>query len=300
VLFLVVLFLIKNKTIFQNSLTSVLGNQTSGLTYDSSTTIGDLVNRDTDGDGIPDWEESLYGLDPTKKETTPGTPDSVALEKLKAQQTAETNGQTSTGTEDTTNLTQTDKFSREFLATVSTLNQNGTLDDATVEKLSSSLAENIKNSAPRKVFLLSDIKINNNATYADMQKYNDALSKILSQKETVPYTATDVLQEFAGDENNVNVAALSKLDPIIQETNKILNEILKISVPQSLATLHLNFLNAIEKLVENLNDIELYDKDPIVAMGAISQYETNSTGLQYAAINLNAAYNKIIQELRPK
>ena len=299
-LFLVVLFLIKNKTIFQNSLTSVLGNQTSGLTYDSSTTIGDLVNRDTDGDGIPDWEESLYGLDPTKKETTPGTPDSVALEKLKAQQTAETNGQTSTGTEDTTNLTQTDKFSREFLATVSTLNQNGTLDDATVEKLSSSLAENIKNSAPRKVFLLSDIKINNNATYADMQKYNDALSKILSQKETVPYTATDVLQEFAGDENNVNVAALSKLDPIIQETNKILNEILKISVPQSLATLHLNFLNAIEKLVENLNDIELYDKDPIVAMGAISQYETNSTGLQYAAINLNAAYNKIIQELRPK
>jgi len=52
--------------------------------------------------------------------------------------------------------------------------------------------------------------------------------------------------------------------------------------------------------VENLNDIELYDKDPIVAMGAISQYETNSTGLQYAAINLNAAYNKIIQELRPK
>jgi len=74
-----------------------------------------------------------------------------------------------------------------------------------------------------------------------MQKYNDALSKILSQKETVPYTATDVLQEFAGDENNVNVAALSKLDPIIQETNKILNEILKISVPQSLATLHLNF-----------------------------------------------------------
>ena len=45
-----------------------------------------MINKDTDGDGILDWQENLYGLDPTKKETTPGTPDSTAISKLKALQ----------------------------------------------------------------------------------------------------------------------------------------------------------------------------------------------------------------------
>jgi len=293
VLFLVVLFLIKNRTVFQNSLNSVIGHQASGLVYDSSTTIEDLVNRDTDGDGIPDWEESLYGLDPTKKETTPGTPDSVAIEKLKAQQTAETNGQTSTGTEDTTNLTQTDKFSREFLATVSTLNQNGTLDDATVEKLSSSLADNIKNSAPRKVYTLADIKITNDSTQT-IKKYSDVFES-LAPKNPTKYTVLDVLQKFSADENNIDVSVLSELDPIIEQTNKIIAGMVKMEIPQSLAPLHLDVINGFERIAENLNDIKLYDTDVIAALSGMSKYNQNSTTL---VSNITKLTDAITQKLK--
>jgi hypothetical protein len=294
-MFLLVLFLIKIGFVFKNPINSLVKKE--GLTYDNTITLQDAVNKDTDADGVPDWEENLYGLDPTKKETTPGTPDNVAIQKLISQNQTEQGQPIQKGPE---NLTQTDKFSQELMATVTTLSQNGGMDQATANSLGASLAQQIQNTTARKVYTPSDIKINNNPTYADIRKYNDAFSKVLYQKESVTYTATDVLQEFMGDGNSENVSALSKLDPIIQETNKVMNELLKISVPQSLATLHLSFINAIEKLVENLNDLKLYDKDPIVALGAISQYETNSTNLQYAAINLTEAYNKIEQKLRPK
>ena len=83
VVFVVVLFFIKNKTTFQNYLNNGNDEQNNGLVY-STETLESMVNKDTDGDGILDWEEGLWGTDPIKKETTPGTPDKVAIEKIKA------------------------------------------------------------------------------------------------------------------------------------------------------------------------------------------------------------------------
>ena len=105
------------------------------------------------------------GLDPTKKENVPGVPDSVTIEKLKAAQ--EKNNTTNNGAinQSTENLTETDKFSRELFSTIAALSQNGAMDQATIDKISSSLAEHIQNSAPRKVFTLSDIKIIKDDSY---------------------------------------------------------------------------------------------------------------------------------------
>lgn len=102
----------EDTSIFKNTLTFIQEKQKNGLVY-QSTTIGELVNKDTDGDGIPDWEEKLWGTDPTKKETTPGIPDGLAIQKLKAAQGI--NETTSSGPE---NLTHTDEFSRELFSTI--------------------------------------------------------------------------------------------------------------------------------------------------------------------------------------
>ena len=99
----------------------------------------------------------------------------------------------------------------------------------------------------------------------------------------------DVLQKFIADGNNVDSSALLELDPIIAETQGALGEILKMSVPQSLTSLHLDFINAGEKLIENMSDMKLFDTDPVVAFGAMSQYESNANSFQSALIALASA-----------
>ena len=262
----------------------------AGLVYGTAK-IGDLVNKDTDGDGVLDWEESLWGTNPNSKETTLGIPDNVAIEKLKAVQGVNIKTGSPTTTGSTENLTETDKFSREFFSTVAALNQSGSMDQATMDKLSTSLAERIQNTTPRKVYTLADIKIAPKDDLASAKIYNNALDDIY-KKYPVSGNALDILQRFIIDENNVDSSVLPELVPITTQTSKIITELVKISVPQSLASLHLDFINGLQRTVENLDDITLYDTDVILALSGISQYPKNAETLKTANGNLINAINQ--------
>lgn len=278
VVFIVVLFSIKNKSTFKNT-----GEQQEGLTYKNEI-LGDLVNRDTDQDGVLDWEEGLWGTNPTKGDTNDdGVSDNVEIAKIKEQQ-----GRTTETTEDIAKLTQTDKFSRELFATVAVLNQNGQMDQAMIDKLSSSLAEHIQNSPPKKVYTLSNLKVIKSNTTQAIKTYNTALEN-LQKKYPAKRSVMDVLQEFSGSGDEPDISVLSELDPIIEQISNIINAVIKISVPQSLSALHLDFLNAMQKLLENINDIQLYETDTILALGAISQYDKNTQILQSVALKLSLA-----------
>ena len=285
-IFLVGIFLSNTTISFENLLFKK--NRAVGLEYDH-TTVADAVNKDTDGDGIPDWEESLYGTDPTKKETTAGTPDKVAIERLKNEQSL--NNGLSINTTGDEHLTETDKFSREFFTTVNTLNQNGKIDQTTIDKISNSLSDQIKNSVPRKIYTLNDIKIINDDKTSTIKKYNNDLS-ILYPKNPPKTTVIDILQRFEGDGNNLNTSVLLELDPIIKQTNTLINGMLKISPPKTLSTLHLDTINGLERVLENLNDIKLYDTDVIISLKGITQYYENTIMLTSAVKQLSSTINK--------
>ena len=216
---------------FENTETYQKNNKESGLIY-GDLTLEDLVTKDADGDKVPDWQEGLFGLDPTKKETTPGTPDSVAIEKLKDTK-ADLAGTIEKINSDTENLTATERFSRELFATIVSASQNGAVNEASIEKLTSSLAEKVQNSPPRKVFSIFDVKVVNNDTVQAFKNYNDALNSIYTKNSGINYTVLDVLQEFIVDEDNVDASVLAKLDPIIKNMNKVMEELIKTRVPQS-------------------------------------------------------------------
>ncbi|HBA45601.1 hypothetical protein A2W67_00765 [Candidatus Nomurabacteria bacterium RIFCSPLOWO2_02_40_28] len=274
VLFLLALFFIKNKSSLLNS---VKNESTTGLSYGDAI-LEDLVNKDTDLDGVYDWEESLWGTDPTKKDTDDdGVLDNLEIKDLSAQGGLVPGGQqVELGNE---KLTETDKFSREFFSIVATLNQNGLVDLATVDKLGSSLADRIKNTLQRKMFSISDIKIASSDTLQAVKNYDNALTS-LYKKYPTGKTVMEVLQKFMVDENNVDVNVLSELDPIIIRIQKIITGLLEISVPKSLASIHLELVNILQKLSENTSDIKLYESDVIVALSAIGQYEANITALE--------------------
>jgi len=282
VVFLVVLFFWKNGIFNKEKIAGVLSNRNSA---DNVEILQDLINRDTDGDGIVDWEENLWGTDPRNKDTNgDGVPDDIEIAKLKSE--APTNPETSATIAE--NLTKTDEFSRELFSTIATLNQGGEIDQATIDKLGSSLAEQIQNATPKKVFTASDIKIIASNTNTDFLNYNNSLNKIY-ERYPIKIGAIEILQEFVSGEENTSADVLSKLDPIIEQTNKIINELVETGVPSDLAQIHLDFINGLERPVENLSDLQLFDQDPIIALGAISKYEENVALLESAIIKLGNA-----------
>jgi len=277
--FLVVLFYIKNRSGAENQ----AGLQPT-LAYNDTDTLADLVNRDTDQDGVLDWEENLWGTNPKLKETTPGTPDVTAIEELKTK-----DGKT--GSPISGNLTETDKFTQELFSTVSVLSQSGTLDQVTVDKLSETLANQIKNSPVEKIYGISDLKVKKDAGVAAITKYNDEMYAKL-KKYPLRESPIDILDEATTEDGNIDGQVLEKLDPIAEQIKKIVGEMLQIDVPETFTTYHLALINSLEKLSENLTDVQSIDTDVIVALGAMSQMEQNIDSLESSTANLQAALEK--------
>ena len=134
----------KKGTLAQNIIATLVGEET--------TTIQGLIEKDGDGDGIPDWEEALWGTDPNSKSSHENVLDSDWITQKK-KELAEKNPAEETASP-RENLSETEKFSREFFSTVTALTQNGVMDQSTINQLGVALAERIQNSTQRKIFLL--------------------------------------------------------------------------------------------------------------------------------------------------
>ena len=66
-------------------------------------------------------------------------------------------------------------------------------------------------------------------------------------------------------------------------------------MPKSLSVLHLNVINSLQRLYENISDIKLYEDDTIVAFGAIFQYNQNASALESDLTFTKHDYAKIEQ-----
>jgi len=287
VLFVVAIFATRTKAVFKNNKTE------GGLVYNGTETIGELVNKDTDGDTVPDWEESLLGTDPTKKDTDgDGTPDDIEIEKKKRDRSLVT-GASVDASKSLEDLNKTDQLSRELFSTIAALSQAGTVDDGTVDTLSDSLIERIQNSTPKKVFVASDLKIIKDNSANAVRDYNNALNKIFT-KEPIKYTVFDVLDKFIIDSENVDTDALLELHPLIKQSNAIVDGIVKMSVPESLVTLHLELVNSIQSLAENMSSIALYESDIVIALNGLTQYQKNTEILEDSSNKLYEAINQKI------
>ncbi len=139
----IILFLIVTSH-FGNS--SDFNNDKSALTENS--TVGDLVTLDSNDNGIPDWEESLWGLDPKAD---------GALNKSIITQKKVQNGLVDTGAgQNDAKLTQTDIFARQFLSTILALKQSGGLTTDAVTKLTDSMTKGLDQKRDTNTYYTAD------------------------------------------------------------------------------------------------------------------------------------------------
>src|SRR3989344_2653957 len=61
----------------------ITGNKSDSALKIENQTIVNLIQNDSDGDGIADWEEALWGTDKNKKITFNDMPDATYIENKK-------------------------------------------------------------------------------------------------------------------------------------------------------------------------------------------------------------------------
>lgn len=238
-----------------------------------SVTIKDIVEKDTDNDSIPDWEELLWGTDPAKADTNgDGLNDNVEIEKKKQDLANENNSAKDENPGD--DLNETENFSREFFASIVALQQSGNLNNQTLGELANAVKENasLEQNLPES-YSMADIKTEDTSK-ENIKKYREQIVGVLST-----YKDTDIGEELSILDSSLSAedkTSLEDLYGISLEYKNMADDFAKIIVPASIAQTHLNLINSSKNTglsIENM--IQIYDNS-IKGLIGISQYKKES------------------------
>lgn len=246
-----------------------------------------ILAIDTDTDGLKDWEEQLWKTDPKSPDSDgDGTKDGDEIktgrDPLKAGPNDKLDSGTVTGKinpEIESDLTETDKFSRELFAKVVSTSQEGkTPTEADFQEFLNTTIQKQVDSQKAKTYLPTDFSVDSNETPEKIKAYGNAVATVLTKKPPQPLEYEMVIVDRA-DTNN-DPSELKKLEPLIAEYKRIEKDLLKITVPKSAVENHISLINSTNAMGWSLNAFIYILTDPIKSLPGVSAYPDNSINFQ--------------------
>ena len=237
----------------------------SGDTGDNTnTTVRDLTRQDSNNNGIPDWEESLWGLDPTADGKT--NADKIAEQKKAVGFLPDSSTSTSTDS-----LTETEKFSREFFATVTALKQSGNLNEAMVGNISNVLSDKMQKSDIEDGYRVTDIKKTYDATKENQAKFYNAVASVFNK-----YSSQGLGNEF--DSIDINTGSANEADLIKSSAayQGFAKEVAAISCPNNLIQNDMEIINNANNVGIAVKNLAQIKNDPVVSLMGLTQYQKYS------------------------
>lgn len=240
-------------------------------------TVADIIERDSNKNDIPDWEEALWGLDPKGN----GEENRKLINSMRAEHGLPIKG---TARQTTETQTATDTLARELLMTLIALGQSGSLTPEAVTNLSLSLGKEV------------DLRTNTTTTYraSDMT----IVSASAATKTTYKRQLEDALDYYinlgVGDELAVIAKYLDNPSSSTQEELRSLSalhkdmakDIIDISTPITIApdvliiaNTSVDISNALVKIADGFDDV-------VLGFVGIGEYFSASNALDDASAKL--------------
>lgn len=244
------------------------------LALSPDTTLGDLVQKDSNGNGIPDWQERLWGLDPTTLYTN-GTPNaSVIAQKQKAAGVSATISGSSEN--------NTDKLARDLFALSTTLGANQSVDDSTLASVAGELGRQITIDINTSTYKSSDIHtIPTTAT--SLRTYRTRLQTTLTKYGADAPNIEIVLSALEkGDFSN-----LEQLSAAATQYASVAKSLKSIPVPIGVAAFHLDIMNGFAGMAKSFVYLKDIDTDGLDALSGLAVYKNYSQLFSNAVTNLN-------------
>ena len=263
--------------------------ENSALKIENQTIIS-LIQNDSDGDGIADWEEALWGTDKNKKITFNDMPDATYIENKKKELKIESSI-------NETKLTETEKFAREFFSSYSAMKSSGQIDSDTINSFSNALGQKIVNPALIDYYKETDVKTSTLDNVATKQKYYQDMQKLFESYKSAGIgdelgIVSNGLALQSTNETTDSIEQDSKLSIIANAYQDFAKKIMEMNVPQSLVIYHLLIANSSNNTGISVANMEKIINDPIVGLSGLSQYQKYSDDLVKAVANLETALLK--------
>lgn len=231
--------------------------------------IKDVVQKDTNSNGIPDWEESLWGLDPNKD----GQKNKEIITEKRAELAKSSNDYIIDGNQPSKD---TEDLSKEFFATIVSLQQTGNLDDSSMDAISKAVGEKIVAEPISDIYtpgMMTTKPTNEKTTSAYLAAF-----KKLNDKYADKDMGNELIFIAQGIKNN-DPQAISVISDIATSYRSFGRELVKIPVPDSVSTYNLMLANDYEKVAQSIDSLTLLLSDPIIGMKGLINYKKYSDEL---------------------
>lgn len=259
-------------------------NQVKNLTVEvrdeiDTITLGELQTKDSNNNGVYDWEERLYGLDPLVN----GEENKKLVEEKR-----EILRKSGEGTSFNNQDSSTSSFASEFLGAITSLATTGALNEDTLSNISNSISTKFTTQTTDGFYKREDLNI----------VKDNAITKqnylILSQKALETGGVQDALGEeiyfISNSLENNDPVMLAPLDNIASAYKEFGEMLVKVPVPETFAKDHAVIVNSSRYISEALLKIQKLYADPVIAIDGFAEYNTHYILLNRALDNLSIGY----------
>ncbi len=229
--------------------------------------VRDVVGTDSNNNGIADWEEYLWGLNPAKN----GESNKEFI--MAKRKTLSENGSVFSAQNE--NAKESENLSKEFFAVVMSLIQSNNMSEETVAQISDVIGQKVKTEPIPDIYTMDMLTV---STTTDSEiTYFQAFDKLNAK-----YSNLDM-----GGELTIIAQGIANNDPqaIKIATNMASSyrsfgqELLKIPVPEKISAGHLALVNDYEKVAKSIEGFSGLLDNPLVGMKALLNYKKYSDSI---------------------
>lgn len=262
-----------------------------------------VATKDSDGDGLPDWEETLYGADSHNPDTFHlGMLDGEAVAKglivpkALADMPVATSSPAVAGADGLPPApaegTLTSAFAKSFFTSYLAAKQaagGGALSESDIKNVSTQALSSLSSAVATAPDFKSgkDIKVSGSGSDALKAFAVSAEAVLLKNTADAAKTPLDYLKSILEGSDTTAVAHLSSMAKMYRGSAAGLAAL---SVPEELAVDNLALINALMRMGEVTNDFTRADSDPLTTILALQQYVGVAQALGTAFINIGTAY----------